>query len=326
VSGTVSGHLGFEGGRVSAPDIDIETPEGRLRLEGWADVTGEMPRVDARGRFELNLAQLGRFAGATAASLAGTANGTVTVTGALVAPVLGVDLAAEQVAYRSLKDMSVSAASTFAEGRLEVQRLDVTSGFGDVRASGVVSFSGDSNATPGSRVAASFRGFDVDRVLDAIGVKSPLALGARTTGQLDLRLEGVEPFGPDWLGHLSGGASAQLLPSPTGTMELDLRSGKWSLEHSVRSTAARSSVVGIVSGNLLTGPASVGSTLTGSTRVQMWHPWSGTPVSPCQRCSPKTSRARLAPRSRWVAPWRARTSRSPLPVRTFAYGVYPSSS
>ena len=117
-------------------------------------------------------------------------------------------------------------------------------------------------------------GLDVDRVLDAIGVESPVALGARTTGRLDLRLEGVEPFGPDWLGHLSGGASAQLLPvgpglSPTGTIELDLRSSKWSLEHSVRSTAARLSLAGIVSGTLLNGPASGVSTLTGNTSVQV---------------------------------------------------------
>jgi uncharacterized protein involved in outer membrane biogenesis len=38
LTGTLAGRLAFDGARLTAPELRVETPEGRISLDGWADL------------------------------------------------------------------------------------------------------------------------------------------------------------------------------------------------------------------------------------------------------------------------------------------------
>ena len=118
------------------PELDVETPEGRLTLSGWIDVVAEALSVEAQGRLDLDLARAGRFIGASGAMLAGSARTQFAVSGSLVDPVVRVDVAGRDLRYRSVAGADLSANATYAAGRLEIETLDVTSSFGAAHVSG----------------------------------------------------------------------------------------------------------------------------------------------------------------------------------------------
>ena len=121
VSGTLAGRLGFDGARLSLPELDVETPEGRLMLSGWIDVVAEALSVEAQGRLDLDLARAGRFIGAAGTVLAGSAHAQFAVSGSLADPVVRVDVVGRDVGYGSVAGADLSANATYTAGRLEIR-------------------------------------------------------------------------------------------------------------------------------------------------------------------------------------------------------------
>ena len=90
IAGTFGGHLGFDGERIAMSDVRVETPEGRLVLNGWIDVIAETIRVEAQGRLDTDLARAGRLIGNLGGSLSGSAAADVTVSGPAADPTVHV--------------------------------------------------------------------------------------------------------------------------------------------------------------------------------------------------------------------------------------------
>ena len=61
LSGTLAGQIAFDGLRVTVPDLRMDSPEGRLVLRGFVDVSGRNPRLDLHGRLEADLARAARL-------------------------------------------------------------------------------------------------------------------------------------------------------------------------------------------------------------------------------------------------------------------------
>ena len=66
LSGTVAGRLAFDGTRLLLPALTIETPEGKLALDGSIDAIARAPRVDVRSQVRIDLARAARLAGSIA--------------------------------------------------------------------------------------------------------------------------------------------------------------------------------------------------------------------------------------------------------------------
>jgi hypothetical protein len=130
VTGTLAGRLGFDGSRLTVPELNVETPEGRLTLSGWIDFVAEALSVETQGRLDLDLARAGRFIGASGTVLAGSARAQFAVSGSLADPVVRVDVVGRDVSYGSVAVADLSANATYTGGRLAIERLDVTSSFG----------------------------------------------------------------------------------------------------------------------------------------------------------------------------------------------------
>jgi hypothetical protein len=265
LAGTLAGRLAFDGARLSAPELRIEAPEGRVALEGWADLIAERPLVEARGQLALDLARARRFAGAAAESLAGSFEGSIHASGPLVDPALRLTLEGRDLAYRSFTGVRLSAAGTYGGGRLDVQRLQLRSRLGELDASGTLT------DTSAGRITANWRAVDLDRVVAAAGLKLPAPLGSSATGQLSATLNAADLSGSDWPRQIDATGSMRLVPggdglSLSGAADFTIRSGAWSLKHSLASQTGRVSLDGLVAGRLT--PDAADSTLSRGTRLR----------------------------------------------------------
>src|SRR5262249_20197349 len=101
IAGTLGGHLGFDGQRLTVNDLRIETPEARLTLNGSIDAVAEIVRIEARGRLETDLARAGHLIGKQGASLGGTASANVTISGPVANPTVNVTASGRDLRYQS---------------------------------------------------------------------------------------------------------------------------------------------------------------------------------------------------------------------------------
>ncbi len=266
LAGTVAGRVAFDGARLKVPELRVETPEGRIAADGWADLIADRPLVEARSHITLDLARARRFAGLGEVPLAGAVEASVVASGPLVDPALRLSVEGRDLAYRSLTGVRLTGTGAYGGGRLDVQRLQVTSRLGEVDASGTLK-----DGTSG-QVAASWRSVDLDRVLAASGVVLPVALGSSADGRLTATLDGIARSDSDWPGRVQAEGSTRLSArgnglSLTGTANLTLRSGSWSLPHALSSSTGRASVDGVVTGQLT--PGADDSTLSRGTRLRV---------------------------------------------------------
>ena len=266
LAGTMAGRVAFDGARLKVPELRVETPEGRIAADGWADLIADRPLVEARSHITFDLARARRFAGLDEVSLAGAVQASVVASGPLVDPALRLSVEGRDLAYRSLTGVRLTGTGTYSGGRLDVQRLQLTSRLGEIDASGTLK-----DGTSG-QVAASWRSVDLDRVLAASGVVLPIALGSSADGRLTATLDGIAQSDSDWPGRVQAEGSTRLSArgnglSLGGTANLTLRSGSWSLPHALSSSTGRASVDGVVTGQLT--PGADDSTLSRGTRLRV---------------------------------------------------------
>jgi outer membrane protein assembly factor BamA len=264
LAGTVAGRVAFDGARLKVPELRVETPEGRIAVDGWADLIADRPLVEARSHITLDLARARRFASLEEIPLAGAVEASVVASGPLVDPVVRLSIEGRELAYRSLTGVRLTGAGAYGGGRLDVQRLQLTSRLGEVDASGTLK-----NGTSG-QVTASWRNVDLDRILAAFGVVLPVALGSSADGRLTATLDGIAQSDSGLPGRVQAEGSTRLAArgdglSLAGTANLTLRSGRWSVPHALSSSTGRASLDGVVTGQLT--PGADDSTLSRGTRL-----------------------------------------------------------
>ena len=274
MSGTIAGRLAFDGTRVRIEDLTAETRPGRLVVSGWADVIGERPAVSATrhrdGRISPRPLAL-RASMRAASPVVSTAPSTIA--GGLTAP-----------------------AITLADQRV---RDAVYPPLGSVRLNGRGSFSRDCAApsrpstwtrpparfTPTERLSWAWRRrlplrrqaispcagrMFASMISPALrGVLWRFRLGSLATGSATVDFDAGGPT----LSRLRTEATTRLQPAAntpgsdslalSGTADLQLDRGTWSLGHSIRTSRARASAEGRLTGRLLEGSDQLRSTLGG---------------------------------------------------------------
>jgi hypothetical protein len=275
VTGTLAGRLGFDGARLTVEELNVETPEGRLTLSGWIDFVAEALSVETQGRLDLDLARAGRFIGASGTVLAGSARAQFAVSGSLADPVVRVDLVGRDVNYGSAPVADLSANATYTGGRLVIERLDVTSGFGAAHVTGDLTLTNTPGLPSTNRILARITNLHLDPLLDVAGIALPVRLSSRATGEFNVTLEGAPPFGPDWRQGLTANGSVQLMPagsglSIAGQLGLHLDGDRWTIAHTLQSTSGHATVSGEVSGRIRPGASGrFDSTLAGRSFLRL---------------------------------------------------------
>lgn len=275
LSGTIAGRVGFDGSRLSLPEFTVEAPEGRLALSGSIDLLAEVMNVEARGQLELDLPRASRLVSVPDPALSGSARVQFEVTGSATDPVVRVDAAARNLGYRSIAGASLSAAATYAAGRLDVASLDVASSLGAAHANGALMLSSTAAPPATSRIRARITDVHLDALLDAARVALPVRLGTSASGDVDVSLEGGEPFGEGWQQRAVAQATVRMTPSGAGLsvggeLNAHLDHASWSVGHAVRSTTGQASLSGQVAGRLSVGRLqAIDSTLSGRSRLQV---------------------------------------------------------
>ena len=273
LSGTAGGRLAFDGVRLFVPQLNVETPEGRLAIAGWIDVVAEMLNVHAQGTLDLNLARASRFVDTQVPALAGSAHAQFAIDGTVVDPIVRVGISGQDLAFRSLTGAVLSANVAYSAGRLTIDALDVTSPFGAASISGELPIASTTGSPGTGRILARIADVHLDRVLESSGVRLPFQVGSSASGEFNLT--GAGPRGSDWLRRLSAQGSVRMRPlgagaSVAGQMGVNVDNANWTITHALRSTTGQASLSGQISGRIRPGASNeTDSTLTGRSQLRL---------------------------------------------------------
>ena len=200
ISGTIAGRLGFDGSRLTVHELRVDVPEARLALDGWIDVLAETNRVEARARLDTDLARASRLVMQRDISLTGSATADVEVRGEIADPTVNIKLLGPMVRLGAAPSINIAADATYAAGRLDVDSLSVTSDAGAIDVNGTLAVTA-AGAARESRLVGRIENLDVDRLLEASGVRGPVALGTTAAGQIDVTLDAAVPLDADAWRH-----------------------------------------------------------------------------------------------------------------------------
>src|SRR5262249_23245402 len=159
-------------------------------------------RVDAQGHLEADLAQAGRLIGKQGESLGGAASADVTISGPVGDPTVNVIVSGRDLRYRSVPSATADAEASYAKGRIEVTRLDVTSDVAKLAATGKLRLT-STDSVGANTLHAHFENADIDRMLDSAAVQPPVKVGSEADGDIDVVLNDSDPFGANWWRTLS---------------------------------------------------------------------------------------------------------------------------
>ena len=281
VSGTFNGRLRFDGSRLTIQEFHLDAPEGRLALDGWMDLISDTIAVDARARLDTDLARSSLLIVPPDDQLTGTATANVVVRGAIANPMLRLEMTGRNVRLRSTPEMDIAADVTYTAGRVDIERLALTSDVGAIEATGTLHIAPTDSEprAPGrppgeSRLAARITRVNIDRTLRAAGISLPVAVGSIATGQIDLSLDEDIPLALHSWPRMSVGGSIALIPegsglSLDGRLDLAMRGGRWTIRHALESPAGRSMLEGTIAGDVPQSPDSERYSLSGNTHLQV---------------------------------------------------------
>ena len=277
-TGTIGGRIAFDGKRLHVEELTTETAEGRLAIDGWADLIADRPAVAVRARAAIDVARAARLAGAQPAGLSGYIDATAAANGELAAPAITLDLTSRDTSYAPVGAVRLSGRASLQGGDAAIENVHVTSALGSLQGQGTVRLGEPPAGTvqPSSRVALRWTDLRIDDLARALGHALPLRSGAAANGSgtieftlADVRARGWTTIRVDAatsMRRTTSGTGADHL-GLTGTTNLGLDRGAWSLRHSVRAEGAGLDVAGNFTGRLLDGGGSLRSTLDGRTRV-----------------------------------------------------------
>ena len=303
ISGTIAGRLGFDGSRLTVHELRVDVPEARLALDGWIDVFAETSRVEARARLDTDLARAGGLVLQRDISLTGSATADVEVRGEIADPTVNVEVLGPMVRLGAAPIVKIAANATYASGQVDIKSLSVASDVGAIDVNGAVALTVDQRAMRESRLVGRIENLDVDRLLEAFGIGSPVAVGTMAAGQIEVTLDAAAPLDAEAWRHASVNGSVALTPTGSGLsiggrLDPAMRGGRWALGHALRSQAGRTSIDGTLTGNLqqLDDPAT--HSLSGSTHVRIEEARTLIPVLQQAACT-RAVAASIRPTASW---------------------------
>jgi outer membrane protein assembly factor BamA len=289
LSGTLAGRLGFDGVRVTVPELRVDTPEGRLALQGFVDVAGKDPQLNLQARLDADLARAARLipdpTTVDSASIRGTVEVVATAGGAVASPTLHLAATGRGLAYGPLQGVWLGTELGLDGNRIRVHQLEVSSASGALHASGELAWPGAvAHGPPGSsriepsRLTVRWTDVDLDHALGSAGYALPTSLRTRASGQAELRLQQADASDGDLLSRLAADASVRLQPirdppqgraglALAGQARLMLKDRVWSIPHALTVGVSAASLAGRVTGRLR--PEQNDSALGGSTRLRV---------------------------------------------------------
>ncbi len=275
LAGQFGGRLGFDGARVTANQLRLDTAEGQLTVDGWIDVIADTIRVEAQGRLDTDLARASHLIGPSAPAMSGTARADVTLRGSIADPTVHVVGSAINLQAPHVKEGTAEAEATYASGRVDIQRLDVTSDLGRATGRGSLRVMPGDAPPGGNHFSGRLSEIDLDRVLEAVGAKQRFRIGSSVDGDVAVTLDGADPFGENWWHQANAAGSFRLVPTGSGLgvagrLDLKADNARWTLEHQLRSPSGPASLDGIMSGVAsLAEDGSFQSTLAGHSRAHI---------------------------------------------------------
>ena len=275
LAGQFGGRLGFDGARVTANQLRLDTAEGQLTLDGWIDVIADTIRAEAQGRLITDLARAAHLIGPSAPALSGTARADVTLRGSIADPTVHVVASANNLQAPYVKEATAQAEATYASGRVDIQRLDVTSDLGAATAQGSLRVTPGDASPGGNHFSGHLSNIDLDRVLAVVGTKQRLRVGSTVEGDVEVTLDGSDPFGKNWWHQTNATGSLTLASTGSGLavggrLDLKAHDARWTLDHHLRSPAGPTSLDGVISGEASQGDdGTFRSTLSGRSRAHV---------------------------------------------------------
>ena len=157
----------------------------------------------------------------------------------------------EKVRGESGKVVIMKDARRTTYGRIEIQQAALASDLGTAGVSGTLTLAGDA-APAGNHLRGHLAKIDVDRLLDAIGVRRRVDIGSNVDGDVDVTLSDADPFGANWWRQTNAGGP------------------RWTIDHRLRSAAGPTVINGTLSGEASqSADGAFESTLSGRSRVQI---------------------------------------------------------
>ena len=280
-SGTISGRLAFDGARVRLEDLTATTREGRLVVDGWADVIGDHPAISSRLSATLGLEQAARHLRhlrLDASGLSGQLEVTADVTGALAAPSIALAVASRDAGHASIGRVRLAARSSISGNRVAIDTLGIDSPAGSIHVQGVVELGEPAPRTTDapSRLALRWSNLRVDDLVSAVSRSMPIRSGTLADGSATVGFDARDLGARVWSrvrvaatttfhSAADGSESAAL----AGGADLQLDQGVWSLRHSIRVRRPQGDLAGEVTGRLSDGAGGFRSTLGGRSRIRV---------------------------------------------------------
>ena len=215
----LEGEIGFDGSALEIPRLEVAAPEVELTLSGRVDTLVRRPRLALGYEARLDLAHVAQWFSDEAAS--GAAAVTGDVTGTLDSLAASGVLSAAPVAWGGTVADRVAATVRLTPAAVSLDALRLELAEGVLAAEGRIAREA---GWPG-RLDASWRGLDVDRLLAALSVSTPVTFAADAEGSLSARWPSLDAR------SVTLSAGNRLLPG-TGTdggLHLDAAGGQWRL-------------------------------------------------------------------------------------------------
>jgi autotransporter translocation and assembly factor TamB len=271
IAGTIAGRLGFDGSRLTLQELLLDVPEARLALDGWIDLLAPANRVEARARLETDLARASRLVLQREISLTGSATADVAVHGEIADPTVNIEVVGPMIRLGSAPPIDIAARGMYAAGRIDLESLSATSDVGALDVNGTLAVTA-AGAARESRLAGRIESLDVDRLLEASGIRSPVAVGTVAAGQINATLEAGVPLDADAWRRASVNGSVALTPTGSGLsiggrLDPAMRDARWTLGHALRSQAGRASIEGTLSGHVQQLDDATTQSLSGRSQV-----------------------------------------------------------
>ncbi len=164
----LEGDLSFDGSTLAFDQLTVEAPELALRLDGRVDLLAAAPTVDTRYQGRLRLDQLVPWL-APDEPVAGDMTFSGTVTGELAAPNVALEVAAQDLAWRDQRGMSVALNAAISSSEAAIERLRLTAAGGTVEGRGRIGLVDDA----ASHVELTWTGLDLGALAVTAGVTEP---------------------------------------------------------------------------------------------------------------------------------------------------------
>ncbi|OFW39126.1 MAG: hypothetical protein A3F70_11305 [Acidobacteria bacterium RIFCSPLOWO2_12_FULL_67_14] len=221
----LEGGASFDGRTLGLEAVNIEAPEGGLKLDGSVTIVAQEPSVNIRARGRTDLTRLTRWVVANGELPRGDVDFDATVSGALDSLGAQMRLSSDAIGWQGASMTDVAADVGISTAAVEVSDLRLAFAGGRVTAGGVLPLD-DDGAGQGR---ASWTGVDAAAAVLMMAPDAAMAPAAATSGELNARGFGsdVESWSATLRATLRPGRNARGRLALSGDGTLELTNGRW---------------------------------------------------------------------------------------------------